>query len=131
MPGFGADAPSRNRIRGSGTARTYAKSAKDIPNTMHRRAVIFDFDYTLADSSSGVIESVRYALESLGLPMVAEDAVRPTIGLSLSEAFRTLVHSRHWPQTDEFLRLFAARADQVVADLTVLYKSVELRSNSV
>ncbi len=91
---------------------------------MNRKAVLFDFDYTLADSSAGVIESFRYALQNLGVEMAAEDAIRRTIGLPLSESFRTLVDVSHWFHTDEFLRLFAVRADQVVADLTVLYEEV-------
>ena len=35
------------------------------------RAVIFDFDYTLADSSSGVIACANYALAAMGLPAAA------------------------------------------------------------
>ena len=30
------------------------------------KAVIFDFDYTLADSSQGVYQCIHYALERLG-----------------------------------------------------------------
>ena len=43
----------------------------------------FDFDYTLADSSSGAILCFNYALEKLGLPEQPESKIRKTIGLSL------------------------------------------------
>ena len=39
--------------------------------TLRFKTVIFDFDYTLADSSQGATECIRYALERLGLPREA------------------------------------------------------------
>ena len=30
------------------------------------KAIIFDFDYTLGDSTNGIVLSVNYALEKLG-----------------------------------------------------------------
>ncbi len=47
------------------------------------RAVLFDFDYTLGDSSEGIVLCVNRALESLGRPPAPPEAIRPTIGLSL------------------------------------------------
>ncbi|MFN2271123.1 MAG: HAD family hydrolase [Anaerolineae bacterium] len=96
------------------------------------QAIVFDFDYTLADSSRGVIECVGFALGELGLPAVSPEAVRQTIGLSLVDSFRMLVGSQHMAQSDEFARLFVQRADErnsrghssVMADLTVLFESV-------
>ena len=32
------------------------------------KAVLFDFDYTLGDSSSGIVISVNYALNKLAYP---------------------------------------------------------------
>ncbi|MFL7792552.1 MAG: HAD family hydrolase [Anaerolineae bacterium] len=93
---------------------------------MKRRfqAVIFDFDYTLADSSSGVIECISFALGELGLPPVSDEAARRTIGLSLPDTFLELAGPRHIAQSDEFARLFVKRADERMSDLTVLFKSV-------
>jgi len=51
------------------------------------KAVIFDFDYTLADSSKGIIECINYALRELGLNSVTTDAACETIGLSLGDTF--------------------------------------------
>ena len=45
--------------------------------------VIFDFDGTLADTSPGVLGSVRYALETLGAPVPDEKVLRGFIGPSL------------------------------------------------
>lgn len=88
------------------------------------KAVVFDFDYTLADSSSGAIDCFRYAFRRLGLPAAPDDEIRDTIGLSLADAFRQLVDPSRWTDAGQFALHFRHRADQVVAARTVLYASV-------
>ncbi len=88
------------------------------------RAVIFDFDYTLADSSSGVIACANYALAAMGLPAAADDAIRRTIGMSLPRTLAALAGDEYAPRGDEFMRLFLERADEVMADSTRVYDFV-------
>ena len=88
------------------------------------QAVIFDFDYTLADSSQGAIECISFALREMGLDQVSAEAACRTIGLSLSETFLALGEHHEPQRCDEFHRLFVHRAEQVMARLTVLYDSV-------
>lgn len=88
------------------------------------KAVVFDFDYTLADSSTGAIDSFRYALERLGLPQPRDIDIRETIGLSLEAAFRRLADPDHWRDSEQFSAHYMHRADQVVATNTTLYESV-------
>ena len=88
------------------------------------QAVIFDFDYTLADSSQGAIECINFALTEMGLDCVPGEAACRTIGLSLSETFLTLAEHHDARRCDEFHRLFVKRAEEVMAKLTVLYESV-------
>ena len=38
------------------------------------QAIIFDFDYTLADSSRGIAECINFALAELSLPQVPAEA---------------------------------------------------------
>ena len=88
------------------------------------RVVLFDFDYTLADSSEGAYECINFALAKMGLAPVSAEAACRTIGLSLNETFLSL-GDHHEPQRcAEFYRLFVERADEVMSDLTVLYESV-------
>lgn len=54
------------------------------------RAVLFDFDFTLADSTPGVLDCFAFGFERLGLPNVEAERVRRTIGLTLDEALRIL-----------------------------------------
>lgn len=96
----------------------------DIDGTFKYDAVILDFDYTLADSSEGVIDSVNFALQALNLPTVAAERIRQTIGLSLLETFLTLVGQEHRDRFKKFSSLFVQRADQVMVEKTVLYESV-------
>ncbi len=49
-------------------------------------AVILDFDYTLADSSPGIIACVNHALTKLGLPTASAEEIRPTIGIEMEMA---------------------------------------------
>ncbi|UCD45448.1 MAG: HAD-IA family hydrolase [Candidatus Bathyarchaeota archaeon] len=86
--------------------------------------LIFDFDYTLADSSRGIIECVNHALGKLGLPRVTEEATRRTVGLSLPETLVALAGREHADKGSEFTRLFIERADEVMADLTVVFDFV-------
>ena len=88
------------------------------------QAIIFDFDYTLADSSEGAIECINFALNEMGLDRVSGEAACRTIGLSLSETFLALAEHHEPQRCDEFHRLFVQRAEKVMSNLTVLYDSV-------
>lgn len=87
---------------------------------MDTKGIIFDFDFTLADSSRGVVECVNYALKELGFPEVGEKEIYITIGLTLEHTFIKLVGKNYVDKTEEFKNLFIKRADEVMADLTIL-----------
>lgn len=90
----------------------------------HFHAVVFDFDYTLADSSQGAVECINFALAEMGLAQVSAEAACRTIGLSLHETFLTLGEHHERQRCDEFHQLFVQRAEEVMSKLTVLYESV-------
>ena len=48
---------------------------------------MFDFDYTLGDSTKGIISSVNFALNKLEYQKKDEEIIRKTIGLSLKDTF--------------------------------------------
>src|SRR3974377_485902 len=86
--------------------------------------VIFDFDYTLADSSQGVIESVNYALLRLGLPRATPKRICATIGLSLPAVLAELAGPQYAHLSDAFSEFFIQRADEVMVDRTVILDGV-------
>lgn len=93
-------------------------------NTADLQSVIFDFDYTLADSSPGVIECINFALHTMGHERVSNEAACRTIGLSLAETFLTLGEHHEPERCHEFHQLFVQRAEDVMVQSTVLYETV-------
>jgi phosphoglycolate phosphatase len=85
------------------------------------RALIFDFDYTLADSTKGVLECIRFAFREMNLSEPAEDAMRATIGYSLAQAFTQLTGKTDPARQQDYRRLFLQRAGEVIVGLTTLY----------
>ena len=88
------------------------------------KAIIFDFDYTLADSSEGIVECANYALRGVGLPEATPNEIRSTIGLSLSEICVRLAGREKSHLCDEYVTLFVEKADEVIADCTIVFDSV-------
>ena len=88
------------------------------------QAIIFDFDYTLADSSRGVIACFNFAFGKLGLPLADDAMIRQTIGLTLHDALVMLGGKQYTRYTDEFTRLFMEHADKIMADNTELFDVV-------
>ena len=84
-------------------------------------AVIFDFDLTLADSARGARECANYALEVMGHARQREDAIDPTVGLTLRETYTQLTGRAGEAERERFAELFVERADEVMAGLTTFY----------
>jgi phosphoglycolate phosphatase len=85
------------------------------------QAIICDFDFTLADSSPGVVACVNEALASLGLPLASAERIHATIGLSLPHTLQALTGIADPAIVTAFTRRFVAHADQVMHGLTLLY----------
>ena len=85
------------------------------------KAVLFDFDFTLADSSVGIIACINYGLTKLGLPEAPDDKIMKTIGLYIPEALVALAGEEYRPKGQEFFGYFTEKADEVMADGTDIY----------
>jgi phosphoglycolate phosphatase len=84
------------------------------------RAVVFDFDLTLVDSSPGFEASHRDTAERLGLTPPTLDAVRRTIGTPLPLSVPRLYGPAVEGRVDEYIALYQARADELMGPLTVV-----------
>jgi phosphoglycolate phosphatase len=84
------------------------------------QAVVFDFDLTLADSRPGFDECHRYAAERTGLPRPSPDATGRTIGTPLPLAFIDLYGSGEADKAEAYIKLYQARADEVMTELTTM-----------
>lgn len=86
--------------------------------------LIFDFDYTLADSSEAVIECVNYAFDKLGLPRQDPISIKKTIGRSLPETFEMFTGHCCSQTVAEFRKYFREKADQVMTAKTRMFEYV-------
>lgn len=100
------------------------------------KAVIFDFDYTLGDSTNGIALSINYALEKLGYPVRKLDEIKKTIGLSLKATYETLTANQNVingdidcakreEEAEKFSLFFKEKADKVMVENTQLYEGVK------
>lgn len=88
------------------------------------KLALFDFDYTLADSSKGAISCINFALNELGLNTVSDEIACRTIGLSLEKTFMELCNENQSDRITEFTRLFVEHSDRVMVNLTEIYDTV-------
>ena len=90
------------------------------------RAVLFDFDFTLADSTPGVLDCFAHGFARVGLPPAPDDQVRRTIGLTLEEALRILHGVEDPVVARAFFDAFRERAaDVMVANTRFLDRALE------
>lgn len=85
------------------------------------QAILFDFDYTLGDSSPAAVDCLRHALRGLKLPDRDPDTCARTIGLALPAALVALAGPENAHLAQDFHRLFMERADEVMVPWTSLY----------
>jgi phosphoglycolate phosphatase len=90
----------------------------------HFKAVLFDFDFTLADSSAALCECVNYGLSSLGFSEASENDIIKTSGMTMTNIFRTLSSTTDVDNTQSFIRFFTEKADETMATKTVIYPGV-------
>ena len=67
------------------------------------QTIIFDFDYTLVDSSKGVVECASFALDRMDLPAASAEQICRMIGISLPNTFLELAGPEHIARSDEFI----------------------------
>jgi phosphoglycolate phosphatase len=85
------------------------------------KAVLFDFDYTLADSSAAVVDCCSGALAVMGLPAATPEEIRRTIGLSIPDTLARLAGEEHRHRALEFRMHWRKRSDLIMVEQTYLY----------
>jgi len=89
-----------------------------------RDAVVFDFDFTLADSSAAIVECVGCALTQLGFEVPPSERIVDTIGLSLPETFKNLTGTNDSGLDARFVHCYLQRAEKIMDAATVIYDCV-------
>ena len=88
------------------------------------RAILFDFDFTLADSTAGAVECVNHALLACGFPAAEREAIRRSVAYPLPKVLARLTGVEDDASAAAFAQAFINRADEVMAPLTTLFPGV-------
>jgi phosphoglycolate phosphatase len=99
-------------------------------------ALVFDFDFTLADSSRGIFRCTNLALAEMDIEMPSQSDVRPLIGLTLQEMFIQMTGMTNNDSADRFSARFHHHAYAHMAGCTTIYADVPmvmsaLRANDI
>lgn len=89
-----------------------------------KKGIIFDFDYTLGDSTEGIALSINYALEQLGYEEKNREDIKKTIGLSLKDTYMALTGQTDSEEAERFSVFFREKADGVMVKHTNLYEGI-------
>lgn len=89
-----------------------------------KKVVIFDFDYTLGDSTEGIVQSINYASGRMGIESPGKDKIVKTIGMSLAKTYGALTGKNNPQEIKTFEKYFKEKADEVMVSNTSLYNGV-------
>lgn len=88
------------------------------------QAVVFDFDLTLADSKTAIVQCIRYGLDHLGLASLSDEHIVTTIGLSLPATLTYLTGIDDPSIVTEFENKVLERSDEITVALTTIFETV-------
>ena len=88
---------------------------------MNYTTYLFDFDYTLADSSRGIVTCFRNVLTRHGYTEVTDDDIKRTIGKTLEDSFSILTGVTDAGQLAGFKAEYRKEADTHMTVNTVLF----------
>lgn len=89
------------------------------------QAYLFDFDYTLADSSKGIVMCYRNVLERHGFHQVDDLSIKRTIGKTLVDSFSIMTGITDADTLETFRKEYVKEADQHMTANTVLFPETE------
>lgn len=89
------------------------------------RAICFDFDYTLGDSTDSIVAGFQYGFARLGQPVPDRETVRGTIGYLLEDAYTMLTGDSDPARRAQFRPLFLEVAKERQRRETVLFPGAE------
>lgn len=82
---------------------------------------LFDFDYTLADSSRGIVLCFRHVLQRHGYDQVSDEQIKRTIGKTLEESFSLLTGQTDVDVLAGMKSEYTEKAAECMTANTVLY----------
>ncbi|QES88717.1 HAD family hydrolase [Rhizosphaericola mali] len=89
------------------------------------KAYIFDFDYTLVDSSLGIVTCFQYALKNAGFSNISDNDIKKTIGKSLEISFSELTHLTDSTKIEHLRKEYILKANECMTNLTFFFPEVK------
>lgn len=83
----------------------------------------FDFDYTLADSSEGIVGCFHRTMEEWGLPRAADETITRTIGIPMEKAVGIIIESEDAAEINRFITAYKKYAGPYMTPGTHFYPS--------
>lgn len=96
-----------------------------VTNLKDKKAFIFDFDYTLGDSSRGIHDCINHGLRRLGFPAVGYEKACEAVGKSLPDTLVYLTGEDSRSRAQEFYEYFMEKALEVMVEKCIIYPGVE------
>ncbi len=92
---------------------------------MNYSSFIFDFDYTLADATNGIVDCFHYSFDKMSIPRADREEIRLCIGLTLADSLTRLTGIDDKDKTDLFLNLYRDEAERIMTANTIMLPSAK------
>lgn len=91
----------------------------------HYQTYLFDFDYTLVDSSNGIAICFQHVLKRYGYNMINDHTIKQTIGKTLQESFSILTGITDTDMLEKLRQEYEKEADTYMTINTWLFPEVK------
>lgn len=91
---------------------------------MKYKCIIFDFDGTLADTTTGIVCTFQQTFKEMGIPSPSVDKLKSTIGLTLKDGFQAAMEGLTEQQADTCVSTYRRLFDIIAIPCTTLYPGI-------
>ncbi|WP_295712905.1 HAD family hydrolase [uncultured Mitsuokella sp.] len=88
---------------------------------MNYRLYLFDFDYTLVNSESAIVQCFHITLQKLGYEDVPDERIKNTIGLPMTEAVKRIIGTDDENEAEHFVDHYRPEADRYMTPGTTFF----------
>ena len=89
---------------------------------MKYKLCLFDFDYTLADTTKPIVECFKHTFKTMNLDGFDRERVIKTIGLTLDDAFPELTGIKDKEKVKELIAIYRVKSEEITIQNTVLFE---------
>lgn len=89
---------------------------------MKYKLCLFDFDYTLADTTKPIVECFKHTFKTMNLDGFDRERVIKTIGLTLDDAFTELTGIKDKEKVKELIAIYRVKSEEITIQNTVLFE---------